>query len=302
MQHPDQNRNQRLVDGLAVTLTQLPDISVHSSDLELPAKDSRYDAVIGIDVAGKQAKLIIEAKNEVFPRDVRAVIWRLRHMASTFPVPDASIQVLPVIAAASISQGAKELLRSEQVGYFEEGGSLYLSGHSLYVLLDKPSSETSRKTTRAFFSGSRSRVVHALLNQPHQWLSTNQLAKICYVSPSTASVVLNELERFDWLASQGNGPHKERMLIEPGALLDAWAKHNSFVPKPPIRRFYVPMVKPEELLSKIDQVCSTNTTAYVITHEWGAQLYSPFLSSISQVRCRIFPNAPLSGLARELNA
>jgi hypothetical protein len=44
------------------------------------------------------------------------------------------------------------------------------------------------------------------------------------------------------------------------------------------------------------------STAYVITHEWAAQLYSPFLSNISQVKCRVFPNGPLSLITGELNA
>jgi hypothetical protein len=55
-------------------------------------------------------------------------------------------------------------------------------------------------------------------------------------------------------------------------------------------------------MKAINDVCKRLSTAYVITHEWAAQLYSPFLSSISQVKCRIFPNAPLSLIASELNA
>jgi hypothetical protein len=60
--------------------------------------------------------------------------------------------------------------------------------------------------------------------------------------------------------------------------------------------------KPEELMKMIDDVCGRHSTAYVITHEWAAQLYSPFLSTISQVKCRIFPNAPISVIANALNA
>jgi hypothetical protein len=43
------------------------------------------------------------------------------------------------------------------------------------------------------------------------------------VSPATASEILSELEKFDWIAIRGQGPNKERHLRDPRALLDAWA-------------------------------------------------------------------------------
>ncbi len=115
-------------------------------------------------------------------------------------------------------------------------------------------------------------------------------------------MVLAELEKRELLIVRGKGPNKTRKLSHPGTLLDAWAKQVSLLPKPEIRRFYVPMLKPEQLLKKIDEVCVANRTAYVITHEWAAQLYSPFLSAISQVKCRIFPNGPISLILEALKA
>jgi hypothetical protein len=85
-------------------------------------------------------------------------------------------------------------------------------------------------------------------------------------------------------------------------LLDQWARPTDLLPKPEIRRYYVPRVKPEELMKAINDVCKRLSTAYVITHEWAAQLYSPFLSSISQVKFRVFRNGPLSLITGELNA
>jgi DNA-binding transcriptional ArsR family regulator len=168
--------------------------------------------------------------------------------------------------------------------------------------VDKPVTKASRKIDRPLFSGNRTQVLHALLLHPEQWVSTNELATLAFVSPSTVSVLLGELEKRDLVTAQGKGPNKTRKLARPGVLLDEWARHLSLLPKPTIRRFYVPLVKPEELMKRIYDVCKRNQTAYVITHEWAAQLYSPFLSNISQVKCRIFPNAPLSLITKELNA
>jgi len=55
-------------------------------------------------------------------------------------------------------------------------------------------------------------------------------------------------------------------------------------------------------MQAINDVCAKASTAYVITHEWAAQLYSPFLSNIAQVKCRILPNAPMALISSELNA
>lgn len=138
--------------------------------------------------------------------------------------------------------------------------------------------------------------------KPNQWLGVNDLAKEAFVSSATASQTLTELEKFEWLSSRGNGPHKERMLIEPRGLLDAWVKHSRNSPKPSVRRFYVPSLKPEEILTQIDHLCSARGAAYAVTQEWAAQLYSPYLSSISQVRFRLPSDQPASEIAGELNA
>ena len=55
-------------------------------------------------------------------------------------------------------------------------------------------------------------------------------------------------------------------------------------------------------MQAIHDVCTKSSTAYVITHEWAAQLYSPFLSNIAQVKCRILPNTPIAPIMSELNA
>jgi hypothetical protein len=213
-----------------------------------------------------------------------------------------SVPEIPMIAAGRISDGAKELLQTERIGYLDRAGSLFLPNDNLYILIDRPATKEARKIDRPLFSGNRSAVIHALLLSPERWFSAHELAKLAWVSPSTVSVTLAELEKRDLVAVQGKGPNKTRRLSEPAALLDEWGRQTELLLKPEIRRYYVPRSKPEELMKAINDVCKRLSTAYVITHEWAAQLYSPFLSSISQVKCRIFPNAPLSLIASELNA
>jgi hypothetical protein len=293
-------REREMADSLLSALQQMPNVSaVHEAG---NPTDLGVDFVVDASINGRPVQLMVQVKNTVFPRDVRAAFWDLRSRANQPAATAGSVPMIPMIAAASISDGAKELLQTERIGYFERGGSLFLADDDLYVLIDKPVTKASRKVDRQLFSGNRSQVIHALLTHPEQWFSTNELAALAFVSSSTVSVVLGELEKRDLAIAQGKGPSKTRRLARPGDLLDEWAKHSSLLPRPKIRRYYVPLVKSEELMKRIDEVCKGHQTAYVITHEWAAQLYSPFLSNISQVKCRIFPNAPLSVIARDLKA
>jgi hypothetical protein len=246
--------------------------------------------------------LLVQAKSALFPRDVRAAFWNLKSASQRPPAGSASVQAIPMVAAGTISEGAKELLQAERIAYVDRAGSLFLPDDDLYILIDRPALKDARKLDRPLFSGNRSSVVHALLVHHEQWFSTQDLAKLASVSPSTVSNTFAELEKRDMVAVQGKGPNKTRRLSAPAALLDEWARQTELLPKPEMRRYYVPRIKPEELMQAIHDVCAKSSTAYVITHEWAAQLYSPFLSNIAQVKCRILPNAPITLIARELNA
>lgn len=292
---------QVLADSLLAALRQMPNVEgLHLEEMGGSA-DYGVDFVVDASINSKPVRLLVQAKNTVFPRDVRAAFWHMKS-ASNRPATASLAPSIPVIAAASISDGAKELLQTERIGYFEPGGSLFLADENIYVLIDKPATKAARKIDRPLFSGHRSSVIHALLMNHDKWFSAHELSQMAYVSTSTVSVVLTELQKRDLADVQGKGPNKLRRLSHAGMLLDEWAKQVSLQPKPKIRRYYVPLVKPEELMKQINDACTKYQTAYVISNEWAAQLYSPFLSSISQVKCRIFPNAPLSVIASELKA
>ena len=158
----------------------------------------------------------------------------------------------------------------------------------------------------SLFSGRRAQVLHTLLIRYQNWFGVKDLAEQSQVSPATTSQVLTELERFDWLASRGQGPSKERRLAEPGALLDAWAKQLASIRSPVQRRYYVPSIKADTLVQHIGQVFAAREVGYAISFEAAAQRYAPFLSSVSQVRARLLvseaADAAIAALgAREVN-
>jgi hypothetical protein len=287
-------------------LRSVPHLQVTEIRENVPLKRDRViyeaDAIIQIEVNGRPRTLLVETKRSLYPRDAREVVWQLRNLQKAFQESQVPQSAVPVIASGSISEGAKEFLQSENVSYFDEGGSLFLADQELYILLDKPHSKKATRTERSLFTGRRGQVLLGLLQEPETWHQVHALSPKVFVSPATVSQVFAELERREWVSTRGTGPRKERKLQRPSELLDAWAKHTIESSGPNLRRFYVPSIKGEELLLKVNQICEANSIAYAITGEWAAQLYSPFVSSISQVRLRFPADRPLSMLTSDLKA
>ena len=288
----------RLVDQFLQTLRALPEVGVQSEQPSPPGcrPDRRHDAEVHLRLAGKSVTLLVQVKKALFPRDARQALWRLERLSGRLPQRAPGQEVVLMLVAESLSPGTKELLRSERVGYFDSGGSLFLPAKGIYLYVDKPPPKSLSRIVRSLFSGRRAQVTHSLLMRHHDWFSVTPLAAQATVSPATASQVLAELERFEWLESRGRGPRKERHLREPGALLDAWAKHLLAVRPPGMRRYYVTGVQAESLIERIDQVFAARDVEYALTHEAAGQRYAPFLSRCSQVRSRVLAS-PAADLA-----
>lgn len=301
--HESSLTERELITRFVDALRELPEVEADLDHWEPTSKqaDRRHDAQVDLHVAGKSFVLLIAAKKVVFPRDVRQVIWQFRE-ASHERREEQGSEPLSLLVAESISPGAKELLRNERVGYYDSGGSMYLPAPGAYIYIDKPPPKTLAKSVRALFSGRRSQVLHALLIQHQDWFGVTDLARRAMVSPATASQVLAELERFEWLVARGQGPAKERHLREPSALLDAWVKQLAVARPPALRRYYVAGMRADALESRLSQVFDAHDVEYAVSHEAAAQRYTPFLSNVSQVRARVLVGSKADAALSELNA
>lgn len=283
----------QLIEQFLDTLRALPGVQAELDHREPAglAGDSWHDAKIDLRIADQSFIILTEAKKAVYPRDVRQVLWQFKETSHSRLKAQSADKAISIVVAESISPGAKELLRNEHVGYYDSGGSLFLPAPGVYLYIDKPPPKTLSKSVRSLFSGRRAQVLHTLLTRHQEWFGGKELAEQALVSPATASQVLTELERFDWLVSRGQGPSKERHLSEPAALLDAWVKQLASIRAPALRRYYVPSVKADTLLEHIGQIFATHEVGYAISFEAAAQRYAPFLSSVSQVRARLLVSA-----------
>jgi hypothetical protein len=287
-----------LINQFIAALRSLSEVQVELERVAAP----EHDAQLALDVAGKPIRALVDVRKAVYPRDVRQLVWRIRDLPRQQPVEESSSEALAVLIAESISPGAKELLRAERVGYYDSGGSLYLQARGVYLYVDKPPPKSLSRSMRSLFAGRRAQVLHGLLIRHQDWLGVKDLAELTLVSPATASQVLSEMERLDWLESRGQGPSKQRHLREPAALLDAWVKQLGSIRLPALRRYFVPAMKPEGLMERLGQVCEARSVEYAFSFEAAAQRYAPFLSAFSQVRCRLLAGSGADAAIAELGA
>jgi DNA-binding transcriptional ArsR family regulator len=272
-----------LIHQFLNALGALPNIRLEPPRWNVRRSNFDLDAEIDLHISDKLVRLSIEAKTILYPRDVREILWRLRPYSK--PLVQNADAILSVLVADSISPGAKDLLKAEHIGYYDRGGSLYLPASGAYIYIDKPPPKAFAQSLGSLYSGVRAQVLHALLHHYREWVGGQELAARAQVSTATASQVLMELERLELVESRGQGPHKERHVVQPGALLDSWVKHLALKRAPVLRRYFVPSLKTESW-EPLPQLFAVQAVEYAISFEAAAQHYAPFLSSISQVRMR----------------
>jgi hypothetical protein len=297
---PSIESEQEIVQSLLKALQALPGLhAVLSPPQEIPSSpDYPPDAEITLQIAGQHFILRVEAKRDLYPRDVREVLWRL---GSKGGAHDDSA-TLRLIAADSLSPGAKELLKTERVGYYDRGGSLFLPAPGAYIYVDKPPPKSMTKAIRSLFTGRRVQVIHALLLHARVWLTGKDLAEQAQVSTATVSQVMTELERLDFLNPNLQGLRKGRQVREPARLLDQWAEHVALHKPPSFRRYFLPALRAEQLLDAVTGAFASHDVLYAVSFEAAAQRYAPFLSSVSQVKCRSLTGAALEAALAALNA
>lgn len=274
-----------LLDGLSRAVSALPGASVRARAPEARLS-SHYvpDGLLDVDIQHHRFELVVEARRELFPRDVRQQIWQLRDYLDQM---EGSAEKIPMLIAGAISKGARDILRQEGVGYFDPGGSLFIPASGAYVLIDRPPPKKATRALGSIFQGQRARIVQAIIAAAPDWVSVKDLAEETGVSPATASETLTEMERRDWLDVEGAGPAKMRRLRARGPVLDEWARLAADQKPPRIARYYVPGGEAGDIARRLDQACGDTGAQYAVTAEAAAQAYAPYLSAISQIRCRI---------------
>jgi hypothetical protein len=289
-----------LLHSLVTSLNEFPNAHAVLEPAGPPlVGQHRGDALVRVTVEGHELNLLVEAKREAYPRDVRDLLWQFRNYLAHFAPADP--EIIPFIAARSISQGARDLLREERVGFYDLGGSLFIPGRDVFVLVDRPPPKRARRVL-SIFEGQKARTMMTLFAFGDEWVGVTELAELAEVSPATASATLSAMEQHDWVETQGSGPSKARRLANPKGLVDEWSAYVRQRKPPKSVRYYVPSVSTEQLIQKLDHACRSANVLYAVTGEAAAQLYTPYLSAISQVRCRIAPGLSEGRVLEQIDA
>lgn len=289
-----------LIAQFLSALQEAPETVAHVVSREVGSNQDRVDAIIEAQIGGEPVVLIVEVKRSAFPRDVREAVWLLRKNLDRQSPSDR--QSVPMVIAESISPGARSLLRDERVGYYDTSGSLYVPARRAYLFVDKPIPKRQARTLNALFTGRRAQVLHAIWLSREDWFGVHEIAQRASASATTASETLIALERQEWVVSKGLGPTKERRLSDPGALLDAWKTYQTSTRPTPLRHYFVPVSKFDQIISGLDSACAEHHATYAITGAAAAQIHAPYLSQVSQVQCRLAAGSAAEAVLETLDA
>ena len=288
-----------IVQKLIGTLNEVPDSQAHVS-MEGRPGEPHYDAQIEGRISGRPVTLLVEVKQHVYPRDVHQYLYSKRELMKRTNI-NVDSSVLLLLAAHSISPGAKEILREENSAYYDSGGSLFISSNGLLVDRERPPAPSEQRVLRSLFTGTRARVLLTLLDRPKEWINVTQVSRDANVSTATASEVLQAMERIDWVMTEGAGPHKQRRLVRPDDVLSAWAKFVETRRAPKQHRYYIPHSS-LDLTHKVPQIFEQHQVEYELTGEAAAQHYAPWLTQISTLRIRTVYSENADAALGELSA
>ncbi|WP_157673172.1 type IV toxin-antitoxin system AbiEi family antitoxin [Curvibacter sp. AEP1-3] len=300
----------RLLEGLLSQFTLqvggIPGSRAELHQVEYTEVGHPFDAMLQVVVAGSPLKLFIEARTRVFPKDAHDHVRRWQGYSSS--APEAGRPGGLVLAAQTISPGAREILVNNGIGYFAEGGSLCLPFQPIFIHIDKPSKPHATTGGREFnlFTEARLTVMQAMLRKRTTPYTVMDLASITGTSTATISKLMTQLELLEWVETEGSGPNKRRKLANPGAVLDAWvSEETARLPHRKERRFFLKGRKAADIpLIVADALASAEepaATSFQFTGEAAAQIHAPFLTSWAVASMRVAP-ALVSRLLTELQA
>ncbi|UZE23669.1 hypothetical protein LOY67_27390 [Pseudomonas sp. B21-056] len=276
-----------LISGLSSALDGVAEVTLETSKLiTVSASDpGRADALLNVKGKGEPALLVVEVLRNAYPRDIRSAMWVLDEVQHS-----QNRELIKMVAAETLSPGAKQMLKDHGFGYFEKSGSLYLRTKRWFINIERPSKPPSKSNTISLFTDAREGVVHALLMHTRQWMTGGELAELAQTSAYTCSVVLQELERREWCDSTGGGRTKRRRLVKPGKLLDAWAEHWA-QREEQITKGYLFVEHPKHLLREVtDRVQEAGLASKCIVSGAAAgNAFAPLLTSTDAVDLVIPP-------------
>lgn len=242
-----------------------------------PGGARRLDLLLSVE-GPRPLQLAVELLREGYPRDVRHAVWQLEEyrLASAQDGP----QVIPVVIADHLSVGARDSLRERNVAYFDASGSLYLNHDKWLINIERPGRPAPQRRAGSLFTEAREQVVHALLHSGKVWLTGQELARLAETSTYTVSLTMQELERLEWVESEGSGRNLRRRLVQPSQLLDAWSEAWRNRKETRTRWFMYAADRNHILLAITHKLNQAELSGWAFTGAAAANVLAPLLTSV----------------------
>lgn len=294
----------KLADQFLNAFVEATNAEVVSRAFEVPFISegaSRLDLLAEVVMPGgkQMVPLAVELITQGYPRDTQRAVWQLETFAdSSHPAASAALHF---VVAENLSPGARKSLRAKDVNYFDASGTLFFRYETWLVDIERVSKSNLSRMPSSLFTDAREQVIHALLHRwrvdENEWISGVDLASMAGTSSYTVSLTMKELERHEWVETQGKGPHTRRRLKDAGALLDAWAENWS-QRKDPRSRWFIYSRGPAYLLDALMPKLEGHEQ-WAFTGAAAANILAPLLTSVDQASV-IVPPGEAGDWAKEI--
>lgn len=187
----------------------------------VPGPDHGFDFLLRTQADGKTVTFAVECKVRPSSREVQ----RLLKAPLPFPPLLATIRLTTPLWNQCLEQG---------LSCADLNGRLHLRAPGLRVVLDRSLNRYRPATPEHdLFSPRSSRLARALLSFPNRVWSQSALVEFTGCSAGLLSRLLNEHKRHGWV----HGQRGDWALLQPGALLDAWAQADDWRKRTTVREY-----------------------------------------------------------------
>lgn len=273
--HPERRLIEKLLTEFTSVLRDRLNIDGIRAEHEPRFGTRAADLVLSIPVDGVSVKVVVEVKRNAFPRDIE---WARVHLEGLAREDSTFDQTM--VWAESLSEGARKSLEDLGIGYFDSSGSISLRLHNHHILIDRPPIRPLWREVGTIFTPERGRVLHALLLGWDSWRTGVELAEVSGATPNTVSVLLRELEKRDMVQSEGSGRSVRRQLVQPDALLDAWANHWA-EGKRRKSRWFAFAQNPANLALRLAGQLLRDPDEWAFTGQYAANCVTPLLTAVN---------------------
>lgn len=218
-----------------------------------------------------RALVVVDAKRQVEPRDVRSVVAQLTAQKQAVR-QGAGAEPVGVVAAPYLSPRTRDLLDEQGIGWFDATGNLRVRADQPALFIDRhgadrnPFTDTEDRRLRSLRGPGGARVVRTLLDAPIPD-GVRALAAAAEVGAATSSRVLDLLTREALLNRSDDGAIT---AVRKRSLLRRWTQDYSLT----ITNHAIPVLAPRGIERTLADLASYDGR-YAITGSAALRTYLP---------------------------